>query len=48
MAVDGLALSFIALEDFKTNKLAVGRHQDLADLETLTQNPGGKTRAGPY
>ncbi|MBK7000284.1 MAG: hypothetical protein IPH35_10030 [Rhodoferax sp.] len=33
--VDGLMLDFIALEDFKTNKKAVGRHQDLADLEAL-------------
>ena len=35
MVVDDLALSFISLNDFKTNKRAVGRHQDLADLETL-------------
>ena len=35
MAVDGLMLSFIALEDFKTNKRATGRHKDLADLELL-------------
>ena len=33
--VDGLNLSFIGLEDFKTNKKAVGRHKDLADLEAL-------------
>ncbi len=33
--VDGVPLCFIALDDFKTNKKAVGRHQDLADLETL-------------
>ena len=33
--VDGLPLGFIALEDFKTNKKAVGRHKDLADLEAL-------------
>ena len=30
--MDGLALGFIALDDFKTNKKAVGRHKDLADL----------------
>jgi hypothetical protein len=33
--VDGLSLHFIGLEDFKRNKRAVGRHQDLADLESL-------------
>jgi hypothetical protein len=33
--VDGLPLGFIALEDFKTNKKAVGRYKDLADLEAL-------------
>ena len=33
--VDGVALHFICLEDFRTNKKAVGRHQDLADLEAL-------------
>ena len=33
--IDGLPLHFIALEDFKTNKRAVGRHQDLADVEAL-------------
>ena len=33
--VDGLSLHFIALEDFKTNKHASGRHKDLADLEML-------------
>lgn len=33
--VDGLPLGFIALEDFKINKKAVGRHKDLADLEVL-------------
>ncbi len=35
VTVDGVPLNFIALEDFKTNKRAVGRHRDLADLETL-------------
>ena len=33
--VDGLPLGFIALEDFKTNKRAVGRYKDLADLDAL-------------
>ena len=33
--IDGLILRFISLEDFKRNKRAVGRHQDLADLESL-------------
>ena len=34
--VDGVELGFIGLDDFKTNKRAVGRHQDLADLEALS------------
>lgn len=33
--VDGVELHFICLEDFRANKKAVGRHQDLADLEAL-------------
>jgi len=33
--VDGLQPGFIALEDFKSNKKAVGGHRDLADLEML-------------
>lgn len=33
--LDGLDLSFIALEDFKTNKRATGRHKDMADLEAV-------------
>jgi hypothetical protein len=41
VVVDGVKLNFIALEDFKTNKKAVGRHQDLADLETLNRLEGG-------
>ena len=39
VAVDGVALNFISLEDFKTNKKAVGRHRDLADLEALEGVP---------
>jgi len=35
LAVDGLLLPFIALEDFRKNKLATGRLKDLADLESL-------------
>ncbi|MBK9347955.1 MAG: hypothetical protein IPN06_16910 [Burkholderiales bacterium] len=35
--IDGIALRFIALEDFKANKKSVGRYQDLADLETLAR-----------
>ena len=34
--VDGVELGFIGLDDFKTNKRAVGRHQVLADLEALS------------
>lgn len=33
--VDGLPLGFIALDDFRINKKAVGRYKDLADLEAL-------------
>lgn len=33
--LDGQILNFIALEDFKTNKRASGRHKDLADLDAL-------------
>ncbi len=33
--VDGVTLPFLALDDLKRNKRAVGRHQDLADLERL-------------
>ncbi len=35
VAVDGMNLPFIGLEDFKTNKAAVGRPKDLADLDSL-------------
>jgi len=35
VAVDGLSLYFIALDNRKKNKRAVGRLQDLADLENL-------------
>ncbi|HHA18767.1 MAG TPA: hypothetical protein ENK70_03585 [Methylophaga sp.] len=31
----GVKIDFIDLENFKKNKKAVGRHQDLADLENL-------------
>jgi len=37
--VDGLALNFISLEDFKANKKASGRHKDLADLEAIEMPP---------
>jgi hypothetical protein len=39
--IDGVELQFISLEDFKTNKKAVGRHRDLADLEALEAKPHG-------
>ncbi|MDR7332649.1 nucleotidyltransferase [Roseateles asaccharophilus] len=35
ITVDGLALNFIGLDDFKANKRASGRHKDLADLDAL-------------
>lgn len=36
VALDGLVLNFIGLDDFRTNKKSTGRHKDLADLEALT------------
>lgn len=33
--LDGLPIPVIALDDLKTNKRAVGRHKDLADLDNL-------------
>jgi hypothetical protein len=33
--VDGVQVNFIDLENLKRNKKAVGRHQDLADIENL-------------
>jgi hypothetical protein len=33
--IQGSEVDFIDLENFKKNKKAVGRHQDLADLENL-------------
>jgi len=41
VAVDGLDLHFIALEDFKTNKRATGRLKVLADLEALGDGAPG-------
>ena len=38
--VDGVELSFIAMQDFRVNKRAVGRLQDLADFETLDRLMG--------
>ncbi|OQW93781.1 MAG: hypothetical protein BWK79_09335, partial [Beggiatoa sp. IS2] len=35
LAIDGLVVNFIDVENFKKNKQAVGRLQDLADLESL-------------
>jgi hypothetical protein len=35
MQFEGVTLNFIGLEDFKTNKQAAGRLQDLADLQAL-------------
>jgi predicted nucleotidyltransferase len=33
--IDGIQVNFIDLENLKRNKQAVGRHQDLADIENL-------------
>ena len=35
IAIDGIPLNFISLEDLKVNKRACGRHKDLEDLEHL-------------
>jgi hypothetical protein len=35
VGLDGQSLSFISLDDFKTNKRTTGRHKDLADLDAL-------------
>jgi hypothetical protein len=35
VTIDGLRLPFIGLDDFRANKRAVGRPQDLADLDNL-------------
>jgi predicted nucleotidyltransferase len=33
--IDGIIVNFIDLENLKRNKKAAGRHQDLADIESL-------------
>lgn len=35
VAMDGICVPFLSLEDLKTNKIAAGRLKDLADLEEL-------------
>ncbi len=35
LEMDGVMVNFIDLENLKKNKRATGRHQDLADLESL-------------
>ncbi len=40
--ISGVGLSFIAMQDFRANKKAVGRLQDLADLETLDRLAGSQ------
>ena len=47
VSVDGVALNFISLEDFKINKKAVGRHRDLADLEALEGSPSPQPPPSP-
>lgn len=37
VVVDGVPVPFIGLEDLRRNKRAMGRHQDLADLEALDE-----------
>jgi hypothetical protein len=37
--IEGTELPYISLADLKTNKHALGRHQDLADLEELGGAP---------
>ncbi len=43
IAVDGLNLAFIGLDDFRTNKRAVGRHKDLADIDLLGGDPAAES-----
>ncbi|MBL8521374.1 MAG: nucleotidyltransferase [Betaproteobacteria bacterium] len=40
MSIDGIDVPIIGIADFRANKLAVGRHQDLADVEAITPNRG--------
>ena len=35
VTIDGVPVNFIDLESLKKNKIATGRHQDLADVEAL-------------
>jgi hypothetical protein len=42
MNVSGVDLPIIGVEEFRTNKRAAGRAQDLADLESLDDPPDGK------
>lgn len=37
--VSGQRLPLISIDDLRRNKLALGRHQDLADLENLDDIP---------
>jgi hypothetical protein len=39
----GNIMNFISMQDLKANKARVGRHQDLADLERLTEKKRKKT-----
>ena len=45
VALDGVSLNIIGLDDFKANKRASGRLKDLADLESLGA-PDGDPSAG--
>lgn len=38
VAMDGITLHFISLDDFKANKRATGRLQDRADLQSLGED----------
>ena len=40
----GNIINFISKQDLTINKIRVGRHQDLADLEKLTEKKRKKTR----
>jgi hypothetical protein len=41
--IDGVTLPILHVEDLKTNKRAVGRPQDLADLESLQRGSDGSS-----
>jgi hypothetical protein len=39
VTMDGVSIAVLHVHDFRTNKLATGRHKDLADLEAIAHLP---------